>query len=170
MSPLTTRSRDPAFDVKHDDALHGLLADRCQSFGVTLPVGAADRLIALVGRIASEPQNLTRILDPAAAVDRHLADSLVAIGAGAIASNGHLIDIGSGAGFPGLALAIACPDLDVTLLEAEARKADWLRRASAGLPNVSVIHDRAEVLALRRRGPPRPRPVQPRVSTDHGAR
>lgn len=120
--------------------------------GVTLPAEVAAVLLGILEALAGESQNLTRISDPDAAVERHLADSLSALGAGLIPVTGQLIDIGSGSGFPGLALAAACPGLEVSLLEAEGRKADWLRRASATLSNVRVIHDRAESLALRQRG------------------
>ncbi len=64
-----------------------------------------------------------------------------------MASAAACVDIGSGAGFPGLALAIARPDMAVTLVESERRKADWLRRASAAIPNVRVVSDRSEHLA-----------------------
>ena len=54
-------------------------------------------------------------------------------------------------GFPGLALAVARPDMAVTLVESEGRKADWLRRASAAIPNVRVVSDRSEHLAASER-------------------
>ena len=60
------------------------------------------------------------------------------------------MDLGSGAGFPGLALAAARPEMAVTLVESERRKADWLRRASADFPNVRVVADRSEHLASAR--------------------
>jgi 16S rRNA (guanine527-N7)-methyltransferase len=61
------------------------------------------------------------------------------------------VDVGSGAGFPGLALAAARPEMAVTLVESEGRKAEWLRRASAGFPNVRVVADRSEHLAAAER-------------------
>jgi 16S rRNA (guanine527-N7)-methyltransferase len=57
---------------------------------------------------------------------------------------GPAIDVGSGGGVPGIPLAIALPEVDFTLLEAEERKAGFLRRWATGLPNVSVVHGRAE--------------------------
>lgn len=108
------------------------------------PVAA---LVGVLEAMAAERQNLTAIADPLEAVDRHLADSLAALALTEVASAVACVDVGSGGGFPGLALAAARPDMDVTLVESERRKADWLRRASAAFPNVRVVADRSEHLA-----------------------
>ena len=57
---------------------------------------------------------------------------------------GPIVDVGSGGGAPGIPLAAALPDRDVTLLEAERRKVEFLRRWEADLPNVRVVWGRAE--------------------------
>jgi 16S rRNA (guanine527-N7)-methyltransferase len=57
---------------------------------------------------------------------------------------GSIVDVGSGGGAPGIPLAAALPDREVTLLEAERRKADFLRRWEAELPNLRVVWGRAE--------------------------
>ena len=57
---------------------------------------------------------------------------------------GPVIDVGSGGGTPGIPLAVALPERGFTLLEAERRKCDFLRRISAELPNVGVVWGRAE--------------------------
>jgi 16S rRNA (guanine527-N7)-methyltransferase len=57
---------------------------------------------------------------------------------------GPIVDVGSGGGAPGIPLAVALPDREVTLLEAEERKAHFLRRWEARLPNIQVIRGRAE--------------------------
>ena len=119
--------------------------------GVELASDAAARLVALLDRIGLEPQNLTTIDGLDEGIDRHLADSLAGLIVPEVAAAPALVDIGSGVGFPGLALAIARPDVAVTLVESERRKADWLRRASAGIPNVRVVHDRSEHLASAER-------------------
>ena len=67
-------------------------------------------------------------------IDRHLPTASPACRCPRLAGAGACVDLGSGGGFPGLALAAARPELAVTLVESERRKADWLRRASAGLP------------------------------------
>ena len=60
------------------------------------------------------------------------------------AFDGPIVDVGSGAGSPGIPLAAALPEREVTLLEANARKAHFLERAAAGFPNVIVVRGRAE--------------------------
>jgi 16S rRNA (guanine527-N7)-methyltransferase len=57
---------------------------------------------------------------------------------------GPIVDVGSGGGAPGIPIAVALPERDVTLLESERRKAEFLRRWEAQLPNVRVVWGRAE--------------------------
>jgi 16S rRNA (guanine527-N7)-methyltransferase len=108
-------------------------------------------LVALLDRIDLEPQNLTAIDDPIDAVDRHLLDSLAALELAEIRTATRIVDIGSGVGFPGLALAAALPAVHMTLVESEQRKADWLRRASEDRSNVRVVADRSESFARQER-------------------
>jgi 16S rRNA (guanine527-N7)-methyltransferase len=123
------------------------LAERAADLGAPLGPGVAAELIALLDRIALEPQNLTAIEGIEAGIDRHLLDSLAALGHPRLFGATAAVDVGSGAGFPGLAVAAARPELAVTLVESERRKAEWLRRASAVFPNVRVVADRSEHLA-----------------------
>jgi 16S rRNA (guanine527-N7)-methyltransferase len=58
--------------------------------------------------------------------------------------HGPIVDVGSGGGSPGIPLAAALPERDVTLLESNARKAGFLELAAAGFPNVTVVRGRAE--------------------------
>jgi len=93
--------------------------------------------------------NLTAITDYEEVQIKHFLDSLTCLKAmGAVKPGERLIDVGSGAGFPGLVLAIARPDLDVTLLEATTKKALFLEHVatSLGLPNVRIVNARAEEL------------------------
>jgi 16S rRNA (guanine527-N7)-methyltransferase len=99
--------------------------------------------------------NLTAIRDPEGVEIRLFGDSIALIPfiRRIQDSDGldetRLIDIGSGAGFPGLALAIADPSLDVTLVEATRKKVDFMRLAcdEIGIANARPIHGRAEDLA-----------------------
>ena len=82
--------------------------------------------------------------------DRHLLNSAV-IGE-RIEPGVRVIDVGSGAGFPGVPLAIARPDLDLVLVEPMARRADWLNEVAETLKlDVTVMRGRAEETALRGR-------------------
>jgi 16S rRNA (guanine527-N7)-methyltransferase len=90
-----------------------------------------------------ETPGLTSISDLAEARRMLLEDSLRG-GEIVRALDGPIIDVGSGGGAPGIPLAAELPEREVTLLEAEARKADFLRTWEARLPNVRVIWGRAE--------------------------
>lgn len=136
------------FHVKQGPAARLLAA--AETMGVPLSPAQAGELVALFDRIALEPQNLTSIEDVDEAVDRHLADSLAGLTAPEI--SGPLVDLGSGGGFPGLVLAMLRPEMPVTLVESEKKKARWLEAASAALPNVRVVADRSEHLAKDERG------------------
>ncbi|HUZ77648.1 MAG TPA: 16S rRNA (guanine(527)-N(7))-methyltransferase RsmG [Chloroflexota bacterium] len=88
--------------------------------------------------------NLTAIRDPAEMEVKHFADCLACLKAD-LPEQARLLDVGSGAGLPGIALAIARPDLHVTLLEATAKKAAFLRHAGTTLGlSLSVAAQRAE--------------------------
>jgi 16S rRNA (guanine527-N7)-methyltransferase len=65
---------------------------------------------------------------------------------------GQIVDVGSGGGTPGIPLAVALRDREVTLLEAERRKCDFLERWAAELPNLEVVWGRAEEQPLERYG------------------
>lgn len=87
--------------------------------------------------------NLTSIVDPAAIVTRHFGESLfLAVHLPPDAAT--VADIGSGAGFPGLPLAVARPELTVTLVESVAKKAAFLKEAARPVPNVRVLRGRFE--------------------------
>jgi 16S rRNA (guanine527-N7)-methyltransferase len=86
---------------------------------------------------------LTSLKDPAEARRMLLEDSLRGVEA-VERFEGPIIDVGSGGGAPGIPLADAFPARGVTLLEAERKKADFLRRWESELPNLSVVWGRAE--------------------------
>jgi 16S rRNA (guanine527-N7)-methyltransferase len=97
--------------------------------------------------------NLTAITEPVDIAHKHFLDSWTAFGARRWLGSERVIDVGSGAGFPGLALRIAKPALRVTLVESVTKKARFLEETSAllGLSDVEVRNERAEALAHERR-------------------
>jgi 16S rRNA (guanine527-N7)-methyltransferase len=88
----------------------------------------------------------TAVRDAARAAEVHVADSLAALDLDAFSVARRIADLGSGAGFPGLALAIALPGVEVSLVESQRRKCDFLERvcAAASIENVRVVCARAE--------------------------
>jgi 16S rRNA (guanine527-N7)-methyltransferase len=117
------------------------LADR-----YSLPPDAAERLMSLVALIHEDPHAPTSVLDWEGVVDDHVADSLVALELDVVRDAQRLADLGAGAGFPGLPLAVALPDTQVTLVESSARKCRFLTSAAAAsrTANAAVANARVE--------------------------
>jgi len=88
----------------------------------------------------------TAVRSATKALDIHLADSLVALELDQIAAATNIADIGAGAGFPGLPLAVALPAARVALVESQRRKCDFLTGivSTAGVENTTVVCARAE--------------------------
>jgi 16S rRNA (guanine527-N7)-methyltransferase len=88
----------------------------------------------------------TSIRSPALAANVHLADSLVALELEAVRQATQIADLGSGAGFPGLPLAVALPGAQLSLVESQTRKCRFLERAvaGAGIENARVVCARVE--------------------------
>lgn len=103
-------------------------------------------LLSLLRLLAGDPQAPTTVRDPVRAADDHLADSLVALELGAVRRAASVADLGSGAGFPGLPLALALAQAEVALVESNARKCAFIERAAAatGASNATVVNARAE--------------------------
>jgi 16S rRNA (guanine527-N7)-methyltransferase len=112
-----------------------------------LPADLAVPLQALLDLLAS-PDAPTAVHDPRAALDVHLADSLAGLAVPALQAAHRIADIGSGAGLPGLPLALALPGARVVLVESQRRKCAFLQRAidALGLSNAEVACARVEEL------------------------
>lgn len=113
-------------------------------------VDATEELLRrFAASVADSPHNLVSKQARTELLQRHVPESRRF--AAVLPGPGRLLDLGSGGGFPGLVIAIVRPDLDVHLLEATGKKAEFLERTGAtlGIP-VTVHHGRAEELA---RGP-----------------
>ena len=121
---------------------------------LTLPEDRIDRLTAFGEAVIRQNavMNLTAITEPAAVAKLHLLDS-VSILKCADLKGKRLIDVGCGAGFPGVPLKIACPELRLTLLDSLGKRMTWLRESA--LPALDLeaecITARAEEFAQLRR-------------------
>jgi 16S rRNA (guanine527-N7)-methyltransferase len=111
-----------------------------------VPPAGIQALEAILALQAEDPAASTTVSRPSEAVDRHVADSLVAVDLPAVLHARRIADLGSGAGWPGLALAAALPDARVALVESAIRHCRYLERAVAAgrLENAEVVHARAE--------------------------
>lgn len=117
--------------------------------GAWLPPAAREKLAALTDLLIEENKlyNLTAITEPRAAILRHLLDCLPA--ARFLPENATVLDVGCGAGFPTLPLAICRPDLRLTALDATAKKIAFVEKTAAALEltNVTPLCGRAEEVA-----------------------
>lgn len=94
----------------------------------------------------NEKMNLTAITDPQEVAVKHMIDSLSCLDSEFFPENCALIDVGTGAGFPGLPLKIMRPDIRLTLLDSLNKRINFLKEVTGqlGLRNVDFLHGRAE--------------------------
>ena len=112
----------------------------------SLPAGATEQLAAVLERVATDQDAPTTITEPDEALSSHVIGALDALDVPQVRAARRIADLGSGAGFPGLVLAVALPEAHVALVESIARKGAFQRRAieDAGLENVEAVTARAE--------------------------
>jgi 16S rRNA (guanine527-N7)-methyltransferase len=105
-------------------------------------------LETVLDQLAAERASVSSVTDPERAWKVHVEDSLTGLEVEELSGAGRIADIGSGAGFPGLVLAVALPEARVDLIESVGRKCDFIRRAidAAGIPNATVLNVRSEEL------------------------
>ena len=150
-----------------EQALRCGLAD----LGLSLADGQIDMLLEYLDLIHkwTKTYNLTSVRDPADMLTHHLLDSLAVIAplrrklaelpggarpadegaAGVAATRTRLLDVGAGAGLPGVVIAICCPDIWVDCVDAVAKKVAFIRHVAGALrlPNLSGLHQRVENLS-----------------------
>lgn len=142
------RPADPlvsgAVTVDDDPRVLARLTALAAEYG--LPAPAATQLDELLRLVRESPHSLTAIRDPIEGVDLHVADSLAGLQVDGVRTASRIADLGSGAGFPGLVLAIGLPEASIALVESVGKKAGFLEEAveTLGLGNVEVVRGRAE--------------------------
>jgi 16S rRNA (guanine527-N7)-methyltransferase len=126
-----------------------------QTLGLALDTPATDRLIAYLGLLArwNQVYNLTAVRDPAQMLTQHLLDSLAVVGPlrRVRPQPARLLDVGSGAGLPGVVIAIAQPAWQVVCIDAVEKKARFVQQvvAELGLTNLAAEHGRVEAVAAQ---------------------
>ena len=126
-------------------SLQQKLADGIAVLGLDIGAATQQRLLDYLALIQkwNKVHNLTAVRDLEAMVTLHLLDSLSVL---PHIKTGRLLDVGSGAGLPGIVLALARPDLSVTTLDSVGKKASFMRQAKAelGIANLEVVSGRVE--------------------------
>lgn len=121
------------------------LASALSALGLDLPATAPAQLLAFRDLLLkwNKTYNLTALRDPEQAISHHLADSLAIL---PYIGSSPLLDVGSGGGLPGIPLAIARPELSVSMVDTVQKKATFLQQAAIELKlkNVAVHHARVE--------------------------
>jgi 16S rRNA (guanine527-N7)-methyltransferase len=115
------------------------------ALGLDLPPAARGRLLDYVALLAkwNQAYNLTAVREPERMVSHHLLDSLAVA---PFLPTGRLLDVGSGAGLPGVPLALARPDLEITVLDSNSKKTAFVEQArvTLGISNLAVATARIE--------------------------
>ncbi len=132
------------------------LQDGAAELGVVLTDEQAAKLIRLLDELDdwNQRMNLTAIRERSQQIAKHLLDSL---SIQEFLRGARIADIGTGAGFPGLPLALVNPDKKFTLIDSVAKKLRFVDHAAQvmGLTNVTTLHSRAEAISLKDRNAPR---------------
>jgi 16S rRNA (guanine527-N7)-methyltransferase len=133
------------------------LAAGLEALGLVLSPEQRRQLLAYLGLISkwNKVYNLTAVRDPADMLTHHLLDSLSALGplqrhlSAQGLQHASLLDVGSGAGLPGIVFAIGCPGLQVSCVDTVSKKAAFIQQAAGelGLKNLRGVHARVESLA-----------------------
>ncbi|MBQ8935716.1 MAG: 16S rRNA (guanine(527)-N(7))-methyltransferase RsmG [Oscillospiraceae bacterium] len=118
---------------------------------LSLPTDAAP-VLARYGSLLLEKNrtmNLTAITDPAQVAQLHMLDCAALLGCADFKGK-KMLDVGTGAGFPGMVLALTEPSIDLTLLDSLNKRIDWLREIAPalGVSHLTALHGRAEEFGL----------------------
>lgn len=126
-------------------SLQKKLSQGLAELGIDLDAATQQKLLDYLALLEkwNKVHNLTAVRDASDMVTLHLLDSLSVL---PHIKSGRLLDVGSGAGLPGIPLSIVRPDLQVTVMDSSHKKASFMRQAKAtlGIPNLEVVCGRVE--------------------------
>ncbi|RPE66870.1 16S rRNA m(7)G-527 methyltransferase [Tibeticola sediminis] len=142
-------------------ALRGPLRAGAEALGWALTEAQLEALLDYLELIAkwNRVYNLTAVREPAEMLTHHVLDSLAVVGplrrqlqAQGLAGPRRVLDVGSGAGLPGVVLALCAPELEVSCVDTVAKKAAFIQQAAVALrlPNLRGLHARVETLSAAR--------------------
>jgi 16S rRNA (guanine527-N7)-methyltransferase len=105
-----------------------------------------ERVAAVLAELQRDEHAPTAVRDAEEAAKVHVADALVALDVDGLRASRTVADLGAGAGFPGLAIAVALPEAEIRLVESQRRKCQFMRSLAAGasIANATVVCKRAE--------------------------
>lgn len=136
--------------------LRARLVEGVGVLGLNPTEGQLDQLLAYVDLLArwNKVYNLTAVREPAEMLTHHLLDSLAVIGPlrrQTVGRSTRLLDVGSGGGLPGVVIAICCPEIEVSCVDAVAKKTAFIQQVAGtlGLPGLRSVHARVENLTER---------------------
>ena len=119
-----------------------------ESYGLTLSEGQAQQFIQYMELLRewNEKINLTAITEPDEVITKHFLDSMSVYATPYVKEGTSVIDVGTGAGFPGLVMKIAKPGIKLTLLDSLAKRLNFLQTVceETNIPEVEFVHSRAE--------------------------
>lgn len=120
------------------------LEQLCDAHGVADSV--VPRLEVVLHHLATDPAAPTTVTTPEQAVEVHVADAFDGLALAPVRAADRIADIGAGAGFPGLVLALCLPEAQASLVESVGRKCEFMGRLirAVGIPNALPVHARAE--------------------------
>ena len=133
--------------IRMDERLNNLLQEQAQKYGVSLSEKQRQQFDRYMDLLLhwNEKMNLTAIRDPEGVVIRHFADSLSLFSVVSLQAGMRVIDVGTGAGFPGIPLLIVCPQIELTLLDSLNKRLVFLQEVLTQLGlSARCIHARAE--------------------------
>lgn len=131
--------------------IRDMLVSRARSMGVKLDAGQAQAFQTYMELLLewNERINLTAIVQPGEIVEKHFLDSLSVLSACPIKQGAKVIDVGTGAGFPGIPLKLIRPDIELTLLDSLRKRLQFLEVLCSALGiEAARVHKRAEEAGL----------------------
>ncbi len=153
IAPLTSQKRPSGAGDASTRVLEKKLTDGLTALGLTLAPDQQQKLVryVLLMQKWNRVYNLTAIREPERMLSHHLLDSLAIIPSVMVqmphdGTPLRVLDVGSGAGLPGIPLAIACPDIDITMLDSNQKKTAFIQQSVSELQlmNASVECQRVE--------------------------